>query len=72
MLKLGTKAQTLEVLKNYFEVPIFTKFTVLEFNKDKKNFKKDKKIPGKVIIRSSSIKEDTSTESGAGNIYQKF
>ena len=35
MLKLGTKAQTLEVLKNYFEVPTFTKFTVLEFNKDK-------------------------------------
>ena len=43
MLKLGTKAQTLEVLKNYFEVPTFTKFTVLEFNKDKKILKRNKK-----------------------------
>ena len=34
MLKLGTKAQTLKVLKNYFEVPKFIKFTVLEFNQN--------------------------------------
>ena len=31
MLKLGTKAQTLEVIKNYFEIPKFIKFSVLEF-----------------------------------------
>ncbi|WP_440677311.1 PEP-utilizing enzyme [Candidatus Pelagibacter sp. HIMB1587] len=73
MLKLGTKAQTLEVLKNYCEVPTFTKFTVLEFNKDKKKILKEiKKIPGKVIIRSSSIKEDTSTESGAGKYISEI
>ena len=53
MLKLGTKAQTLKVLKNYFEVPKFIKFTVLEFNQNKKKFLKEiKKIPGKIIIRS--------------------
>jgi glutamine kinase len=67
MLKLGTKAQTLEVLKNHFEVPSFIKFTVLEFNHNKKKFLKEiKKIPGKIIIRSSSTKEDTSNDSNAG------
>lgn len=67
MFKLGTKAQTLEILKQYFEIPTFTKFTVLEFYKNKKKILKEiKKISGKIIIRSSSVKEDTLNESSAG------
>lgn len=73
MIKLGTKAQTLEIIKNYFEVPDFTKFYVREWIKDKKPIiQKIKNFSGKIIIRSSSLGEDKKNLSNAGKYISEI
>jgi glutamine kinase len=72
MIKFGTKAQTLEMLKSYIKKANICKsvfFTVNDWGKNKHSIYRDIKTSfsgSKIIVRSSAINEDSITASMAG------
>ncbi len=73
MLKLGTKAETLKILRNklnYAKILPLLSFTVAQWQEGESNvlWNQCQKIFGgkKIIVRSSALNEDSSEESQAG------